>query len=245
MARTKAAAVLLHGFTHTGRSWDSVRQVLPTDLRVMAPDIRGHGAAGEIEPVTLSAVLSDLVKIVPPRSVLVGYSMGGRLALHAALFPELAERFERLVLIGASPGLEQAGERAERRAADEALAEELQATGIDEFALGWEANPVLSGRPPDVLARVREDRRRSTPAGLARALRGLGTGVLPSLWSRLGELALPVTLIVGERDAKFREISERMARRISQPRLLVAGGVGHAVHLEAPVLVAQVIGGGR
>ncbi len=243
MARTEAAAVLLHGFTHTGASWGPVRSVLPPQLAVRAPDIRGHGASGELEPVTLDAVLADLKALVSPASVLAGYSMGGRLALHAALAEGPTDRPEQLVLIGASPGLDDEAERATRRAADERLAAEIEGLTIGEFSARWEQSPVLCGQPPDVLAEVRADRLRSAPAGLARALRGLGTGALPSLWHRLEELRVPVTLVVGEHDRKFRRIAERMAERIQNPRLLVVQGAGHAVHLEAPVLVAQVIGG--
>jgi 2-succinyl-6-hydroxy-2,4-cyclohexadiene-1-carboxylate synthase len=170
---------------------------------------------------------------------LAGYSMGGRLALHAAV--ALPGRVRRLVLIGASPGLADPGERAERRAADEALAAEVEAMTIDEFAERWARTPVLAGQPPAVLAAVTAQRLENTPAGLAAALRGLGTGALPSLWDRLGELAIPVELVVGERDAKFRATAERMAAALPDARVHVVAGAGHAVHLEDPVAVAEII----
>ena len=141
--------------------------------------------------------------------MLGGYSMGGRIALHLALAEPA--RVRRLVLIGASPGLADPAERARRRVADEALAEEVQASTLEAFARRWAQTPVLAGLPDDVAAEVHADRLRSTTDGLAAALRGLGTGALPSLWGRLGELALPVALLVGERDAKFRAVAERMA----------------------------------
>jgi pimeloyl-ACP methyl ester carboxylesterase len=89
------------------------------------------------------------------------------------------------------------------------------------------------------------DRRRNTPAGLASALRGLGTAALPSVWERLGELSMPVTLIAGERDGKFRAIAEEMATAIPDAEVVVVGGAGHAVHLEAPAHVARIIAAGR
>ena len=104
---------------------------------------------------------------------------------------------------------------------------------------------MLSGQPADVAVRVDADRLRNTPAGLARALRGLGTGALPSLWDRLGELAMPVTLVVGERDVKFRSIAGQMASGIAGAEVVVVAGAGHAVHLEAPERVAQIIAGGE
>jgi 2-succinyl-6-hydroxy-2,4-cyclohexadiene-1-carboxylate synthase len=230
----------LHGFTHTGASWDPVRAALGERYRAVAPDIRGHGAAAEALPVTLEAVIADIASAAPVEPfTLVGYSMGGRIALHVAL--ALPERVDRLVLTGASPGLADPGERAERRAADEALADEIEGMGIDAFAARWAQTPVLAGQPPDVGALVDADRRRNTPAGLARALRGLGTGALPSLWDRLAEVPMSVTLVVGERDAKFTAIAAEMAARLPQADVVTVPGAGHAVHLEAPEAVAGLI----
>jgi 2-succinyl-6-hydroxy-2,4-cyclohexadiene-1-carboxylate synthase len=235
------ALVLLHGFTHTGASWDPVVAALGERYRALAPDIRGHGSLSERRPVSLEAVIDDLGALAPARFTLAGYSMGGRIALHAAL--ALAPRVGRLVLIGASPGLEDADERTERRRADDAMAEEIERSNIEEFATRWSTTPLLAGVSGDVAAAARADRLRNTPAGLASALRGLGTGALPSLWDRLGEMTMPVTLIVGERDRKFRGIAGRMAGRIggAGAEVVVVPGVGHAVHLEAPETVAAVI----
>src|SRR6185503_14272 len=128
-----------------------------------------------------------------------GYSMGGRIALHTALTlgPEIVTR---LVLVGASPGLADPAERAARRAADDALAARIETLDIEAFAREWGAQPLFAGQPERVAAAAHADRLRNTPAGLAGALRGLGTGVMQPLWDRLPELSIPVTLIVGARD---------------------------------------------
>ena len=233
--------VLLHGFTHTGASWDPVVAALAESYRAIAPDIRGHGSAAAREPVALDAVLEDVSAVAPARFTLVGYSMGGRIALHAAVAPALGPRIDRVVLVGASPGIADPGERAARRAADERLADEVEHMTIEEFAVRWAQTPVLAGQPPAVAAAVDADRRRNQPAGLARALRGLGTGALPSLWERLGELGAPVTLVVGERDEKFRAIAAEMARGLPDASVVAVAGAGHAVHLEAPARVAELI----
>jgi 2-succinyl-6-hydroxy-2,4-cyclohexadiene-1-carboxylate synthase len=191
--------------------------------------------------VTLEAVIEDVAALAPETFELAGYSMGGRIALHVAL--ALPDRVRRLILIGASPGIEDAGERARRRAADEQLAEEVQGSTIEAFAQRWAKTPVLAGLPPKVAATVHRDRLRSTPAGLAAALRGLGTGALPSLWGRLGELRIPIRLLVGERDEKFRRIAAEMASRIAGPEVIVVPRAGHAVHLEAPEQTAAAIAG--
>ena len=229
--------VLLHGFTHTGASWEPVEAAL--GFEAIAPDIRGHGSASAVEPVTLEAVVGDVSALAPGRFALVGYSMGGRIALHVGL--ALKDRVERLVLVGASPGIADAVERDARRASDERLAGEIERLSVEEFATRWAETPVLAGQPASVRARVAEDRLRNTPAGLARALRGLGTGALPPLWDRLGELTMPVALVVGERDEKFSAIAFRMAGAMADTSVVVVAGAGHAVHLEAPAVVAEAI----
>jgi 2-succinyl-6-hydroxy-2,4-cyclohexadiene-1-carboxylate synthase len=233
--------VLLHGFTQTGASWAGVAAELAERYRPLAPDLRGHGSASDAVPVALDAVLGDIAALGAPVFTLVGYSMGGRIALHAAL--AMPERIAGLVLIGASPGIADARERAARRAADEHLALEIERGSIERFAHRWAQMPVLSGQPPAAAAAAHADRLRSTPTGLARALRGLGTGALPSLWERLGELAMPVTLIVGERDAKFTDLAERMSAAIDGAQVAIVPGAGHAVHLERPGKVAPIIAG--
>src|SRR5690606_20543359 len=140
------------------------------------PDLRGHGAASDVRPVDYPGIRADLLALAPARFTLAGYSMGGRIALRLALDPEAAGRVDRLVLVGASPGLRTAGERAARRAADEALAGEIERDGIEPFARRWAAQPLFADQPPHVRERAHAERLRSTPAGLAAALRGVGTG---------------------------------------------------------------------
>lgn len=233
------AVVFLHGFTHTGASWDSVVAALGERYRGMAPDIRGHGSSSPVQPVTLEAVIADLAALEPERFTLVGYSMGGRIALHAAL--ALPDRVRELVLIGASPGIADPRERAARRRADDRLAGEIERSTLEGFARRWAETPVLAGQAPGVTAAAHADRLRNTTSGLARALRGLGTGALAPVWDRLGELGVPVTLIVGERDQKFRGIAEEMTVDMSGAEIVVVPGAGHAVHLEVPDAVARII----
>jgi 2-succinyl-6-hydroxy-2,4-cyclohexadiene-1-carboxylate synthase len=237
--------LLLHGFTHTGASWDPVVAALGERYRVLTPDIRGHGAASDAEPVTLEAVLGDLTALLGDRPfTLVGYSMGGRIALHLAL--AMPGSVERLVLVGGSPGLADPDERSRRRLEDEQLAGEFDELEIEELALRWAmGTPVLAGQPPHIADAAHEDRLRNSSHGLARALRGLGTGALPSVWDRLAEVSAPVTLVVGERDAKFRGVAAEMAPLFGGPvDVVVVADAGHAAHLEAPAAVAAAIKGG-
>jgi 2-succinyl-6-hydroxy-2,4-cyclohexadiene-1-carboxylate synthase len=225
-----ADLLLLHGFTQTGASWAGVRRALPGRYRAVAPDL----GAGPWE-----AELDRLEALLTAASVLAGYSMGGRLALALAL--RRPERVRRLVLVSASPGLADDAERAARRAADAALADRIEAIGTEAFAREWAAQPLFAGQPEAVNALAHEDRLRRSAAEHAAQLRGLGTGVMPPLWDRLGELPMPVALVVGERDAKFRAIAERMRSRLPRASLAVVPGAGHAAHLEVPEAVAGVI----
>ncbi len=233
--------VLLHGFTHTGASWAAVIDALGERYRPLAPDIRGHGSASACEPVDLEHVTADIAGRAPSSFTLVGYSMGGRIALHVALQLARTDRIDALVLIGASPGIASPEQRAERRASDERLAGELERATIAEFARSWARTPVLADQPAEVAAAVNADRLRSTPAGLARALRGLGTGALAPLWDRLPELTMPATLIAGERDRKFSAIASEMASEMPAATVLIVPGAGHAVHLEKPAEIAGAI----
>jgi 2-succinyl-6-hydroxy-2,4-cyclohexadiene-1-carboxylate synthase len=231
--------VLLHGFTQTGRSWQAIRHALAGRYRSAAPDLPGHGDFAARRPASFPACDAYLRAIADGAFTLCGYSMGGRIALHAAL--ALGPRVRRLVLVGASPGIADAGERAARAAEDAALADRIEAIGIEAFVREWSAQPLFAGIPRGVAELIDADRRRNTAAGLAAALRGLGTGVMPPVWDRLPELAIPVSLVVGERDEKYRAIAARMAERLPDARVHEVGGAGHVAHLEAPDAVVEVL----
>ncbi len=207
-----------------------MRRALAGRYRALAPDL----GAGPWE-----AELGRLEALAPAQCVLAGYSMGGRLALALAL--RRPERVRALVLVSASPGLAGPEDRAARRAADERLAARIEAIGVEAFAREWAAQPLFEGQPEAVAALAHEDRLRRSAADHAAQLRGLGTGVMPPLWARLGELAMPVTLVVGARDARFRAVAERMAERLADAAIVVVPGAGHAVALEAPAAVAEAI----
>lgn len=238
-----ATIVLLHGFTQTGRSWDPVVAAIAERYRALAPDLRGHGEAAARAPVGFGEIAADVLALAPPRFALAGYSMGGRIALDLALRDGGAaqERIERLTLIGASPGLRSEGERAARRAADAALATRIVEGGVEAFARDWAAQPLFADQPPAVAAAAHAERLRNSAEGLAASLHGVGTGAMAPLWERLGELRIPVTLIVGERDGKFRALAERMAALIPDATLHVVAGAGHAVQLERPDAVAALL----
>jgi 2-succinyl-6-hydroxy-2,4-cyclohexadiene-1-carboxylate synthase len=232
--------VLLHGFAGTGRAWDPVAQRLDRErYTALAPDLRGHGAARDARPVSFAACVEDVLGAAPARFVLCGYSMGGRIAQHVAL--AAPERVERLVLVATTPGIPDEAERAARRADDERLAAFADGATIEEFADRWAAQPLFAGTPPAAARIWREDMLRNDPRGLAAVLCGMGTGAMDSLWGRLGELTMPVTVLAGAEDPKFVALAERMVAALPNAELVVVPGAGHGLPREAPEAVSAAI----
>jgi 2-succinyl-6-hydroxy-2,4-cyclohexadiene-1-carboxylate synthase len=235
--------VLLHGFSGTHRAWDGVVAGLDHERYLpLALDLPGHGAAADAErPITFPGCVAHVLAAGPERFVLCGYSQGGRIALQVAL--AAPERVRGLVLVSTSAGIEDAAERAERRRSDRRLADELERggwAGFDSFIERWRAQPLFAGEPGNASGLAREDQRRNRPDALAAALRGIGTGEMESLWGRLAELTMPVTVLVGARDEKFQALGRRMAELMPRAQLVVASG-GHGLPLENPAAVVQAI----
>ncbi|HEY4375634.1 MAG TPA: alpha/beta fold hydrolase, partial [Acidimicrobiales bacterium] len=222
--------VLVHGFTQTGRAWGAVGDALATDHEVVFVDAPGHGhsAAVEADLATGAQLLAD----VGGEATYLGYSMGGRLALCLALAHP--EHVEALVLVGATGGIDDPAERATRRAADEVLAQSLEADGVDPFLEQWLAQPLFADLTPE-MAQL-EARRTNTVAGLASSLRLAGTGTMvPPLWDRLHEIEAPALVVAGEHDVKFQALGQRLSEAIGDnASLAIVPEAGHACHLERP-----------
>lgn len=227
---------LLHGFTQTGRSWAPLLPALVGRFAVATPDLPGHGTRPEVPAGLWEA--AGLLGAEGGAGAWLGYSMGGRVALHVALArPEVVER---LVLVSATAGIEDDAERAERREADEALARSLEADGLDAFLERWLAQPFFAGLPAG--AAGLGARRENTVAGLAASLRRLGTGAQEPLWDRLRELDVPVLLVAGERDEKYLELCLHLGAWIGpSASLAMVPGAGHACHLERPEVFLELV----
>lgn len=234
--------LLLHGFTQTGRSWDGVIERLPPErYRALAPDLAGHGTAGSRRPTTIAACVQDLLALAPPRFVLAGYSMGGRIAL--ALAVAAPQRVTRLVLISTTAGIGDRAERRRRRETDERLAARLERDGLDAFARRWAQQPLFADQPQAVRALAHADRMRNDAAGLAASLRGMGVGAMEPLWDRLDELAMPAAVLAGARDERYVAIAQRLVAALPDARLRIVPDAGHALALEEPGAVAQAVAG--
>jgi 2-succinyl-6-hydroxy-2,4-cyclohexadiene-1-carboxylate synthase len=230
--------VLLHGFTQSSRSWQPLEAVLGTGHELVMPDLPGHGqsppATGDL------AEAAALVAESCGAGSYVGYSFGGRVALHLALArPELVER---LVLVGTTAGIEDLYEREERKQADDDLADRLEGVG-DEGVAGflddWLAGPLfahLTQEQADL-----ESRLVNSASGLASALRRLGTGTQLPVWEEVGTLEMPVLVVAGQDDAKFVDAGQRLASAIGPNAVFViAPNCGHAVPFEQPAAFATM-----
>ncbi|MHB1192882.1 MAG: 2-succinyl-6-hydroxy-2,4-cyclohexadiene-1-carboxylate synthase [Longimicrobiales bacterium] len=235
------STLLLHGFTGSSHTWGPA--VLDGLASAVGPpvlvDLPGHGRhAGDAAPwrFTFEAVEAEIGALSRGGPVdLVGYSMGGRFALAYAV--RNPERVRRLVLESSSPGLETQEERSERKTSDEALARFIEKEGIEAFVERWEAMELFESQgalPADARATHRARRLLNHPRSLAAALRGLGTGTLPSYWGSLPGLRVPVLVLVGALDRKFSAIGARMVESLPDARLVQIADAGHAIHLERP-----------
>jgi len=245
---TAPLLLMLHGFMGCGEDWREVIGYLPPQRRYLLVDLPGHGDSALQEVPAergMAAVSSALVTLLDglrvPRCDILGYSMGGRLGLYLAV--NHPDRVRRLALESASPGLAEEVERRARREHDEHLARKLETEPLERFVRDWYRQPLFAslGRDPGRLEGLVKRRFNNDPRGLALSLRGIGTGRQPSLWSELGQLTMPVLLIVGEEDRKFQVVAEKMMAGIERAELFVAGRAGHNVHLETPEAFSRCV----
>ncbi len=235
--------VLLHGFTGSAAAWGSHQnRFAEAGLRVIALDLLGHGLSAAPEdphryqfPQCCRDILAVLEQMGVARgeATLLGYSMGGRIALYTAF----SGFFQSLILESASPGLEGEREREERCQADEVLADRIEREGIQNFVSYWEELPLFATQRQlsvDQQALVQKQRLHNSAAGLANSLRGAGAGVQPALQQHLPALRLPVLLIAGALDGKYSTIARDMGCRLPDAQVEVVADAGHTVHLEQP-----------
>lgn len=241
--------VLLHGFTGSAMSWGPLAEMLAARFTVLAVDVVGHGASSKPETLDHYAIeraardaVTAMLAFGFRRSAWLGYSMGGRLALYVAA--TLPEAVERLVLIGASPGLADPDERVARRAADEALADRIEAEGVPAFVDHWESQPLFESQqrlPVGMRLAIRRGRLANDAHGLANSLRGMGTGAQPSLHDQLSDITTPSLLLTGALDAKFAAIADEMALSMPEARAVRVPGAGHAAHIEKAAYCVRTI----
>jgi 2-succinyl-6-hydroxy-2,4-cyclohexadiene-1-carboxylate synthase len=228
----------VHGFMGAAADWRPVVEGIGEQAFCLSVDLPGHGASLDRPAYVYSmegatqALADVLDEAGIHRCSLVGYSMGGRVALYFALFHP--GRVRRLVLESASPGLRTEQKRAERRCVDDRRAEDIE-HDLGAFLDDWYRQPLFASLARHGLVEeMVRTRRANDPHELARALRGLGPGKQPSLWNRLRDLNVPTLVLTGALDDKYRRITEQTARHIPDSRRVVVPDAGHNVHAERP-----------
>ena len=228
--------VLVHGFTQNADCWGPIVTDLATDFTVVCVDAPGHGRSFHDRADLLEA--GRLIGEVGGKAHYVGYSMGGRMALHLAT--QLPNLVESLTLVGVTAGLDREDERADRRQADEALAQRIEAIGLPAFLDWWLALPLFDGVSPEQACLPA--RLRNRPDGLQASLRACGTGTQQPLWSTLGDQRFPVQIVVGEHDTKFASLGQRLVDSFGDnAKLDTIAGAGHAAHLQDPAAFTAIL----
>lgn len=241
--------LLLHGFTGDSGTWVPFIPLWKRNYKVITVDLIGHGKTDspkEIEKYTMQESVTHLKAIIDHLQLapvhLLGYSMGGRLALaYCVNYPETVKK---LILESSSPGLRTEIERKQRRIQDEKLGDSILEQGIINFVNKWEEIPLFESQEKLSEASkqaIRKQRLANNPVGLANSLRGMGTGAQNSYWSSLPHLSMETLLITGNFDQKFYQIAEEMADCNKKIKHLCIKDAGHAIHVEKPEIFGTIV----
>jgi 2-succinyl-6-hydroxy-2,4-cyclohexadiene-1-carboxylate synthase len=217
------------GFMQRGEAWRAVAELLPERYPSTLLDHRAHTFEGRLAEIVAGG----------NGAVLAGYSLGGRLALHAAL--REPDGFSALVLVGTSAGMEDAGARAARRRDDERLAGWMESRPIEDVVSVWERQPLFADQSDALVEEQRAGRLSHQPRELAELLRTAGQGALPPVWADLRSLAHPLLALAGARDERYVAAARRMADTAPLGRATVVEGAGHAAQLQRPQAVARLV----
>lgn len=243
--------LFLHGFMGNRCEFQQAIATLSKQFHCVAIDLLGHGQTIAIDPSTdhdhyytiqssANLVIKYLDLLRVNRCFLVGYSMGGRLALYLTIhFPQY---FDRVVLESTSAGLSSALARRDRLAKDRQLATKLETGDLRSFLENWYQQPIFANlRSHSHFAQMLEQRFNNSPAQLAKALRNLSTGMQPSLWENLSKNEIPLLLMAGALDPKFVQINQQMQQLCKYSQLKVIPSCGHNIHFENPDLFIEKI----
>ena len=238
--------LLLHGFTGSRKNWLFLApKLVDLGYTVVIPDILGHGESDmpdDVETYRMERVSADILSHFSHPITVLGYSMGGRLALYMAV--NHPDKVDRLILESSSPGLADPTARQARIESDNALADWILENGMKAFVNRWESVPLFASQkrlPEERQMGLRVQRLGNRPIGLANSLRGMGTGQQPSLWHDLDQLDIPILLLAGDLDQKFVTIGKQMLTTLPNATMKIVANTGHTIHFEKPNLYRQLI----
>lgn len=229
-------AVLVHGFTQTHETWVDVIDSLKQNFEVIAVDAPNHGDSCDISLNLESG--AKAIGEVGGNATYIGYSLGGRFCLTLALAePQLVSR---LVLISTTAGIEDKELRSERIRNDEELARRIEQIGVNQFIDEWLNQSLFAGLNNET--NQRGVRLKNTAIGLSSSLRLCGAGRQQPTWSRLKELTMPILVIAGANDEKYRRLAERLVSEIGDNATLkIVENSGHTPHLEQPEIFQDLL----
>ncbi|XP_026381047.1 protein PHYLLO, chloroplastic-like isoform X1 [Papaver somniferum] len=256
--------VFLHGFLGTSGDWISIMKPFSSTARCISIDLPGHGGSkvhnhgnnkanqdSLISTEVISNLLSKLIhKLTNTRVVIIGYSMGARIALQMAL--RCNNQINGAVIISGSPGIKDDERRRSRRAQDDAKARFLTEHGLQFFLETWYTGALWKSLRdhPNFKQIISSRMQHDDVHSLATSLSDLSTGRQPSLWEELKHCKKPLLFVVGEKDKKFKKIAQEMCHEISlipdnnskeTPQMVEVPDCGHAVHLENPLPLISAI----
>lgn len=233
----KPVIIFLHGFLGSSADWDFAVEHFQFDYQCLCVDLPGHGQTRLADPkhysipITARLLIDLLDQLQIKKANLLGYSMGGRVALYLAV--HYPSNFEKIILESASPGLEDVTERKKRQEQDEQLAHVLEKKNLKQFLREWYHRPLFKNLLEQAdFEKIFQRRLKNNPIELAKSLRYMGVGNQDSLWPRLPEIHLPVLLLAGEMDQKFCDIAQRMQKMNPGFTLAIIEDSGHTIHFE-------------
>ncbi len=224
--------LFIPGFMQRGDAWRPVAELLPERYPSALLDHREHSFEGR---------LREIADAAEEGAVLVGYSLGGRLALRAVLRDP--GRYAGLVTVGATAGIDDPALRSSRAEADDRLAAWMEAAPIEDVVSIWERQPLFADQSEGLIEEQRPGRMSHDPGELALLLRTAGQGVLEPVWHQLLTLEVPVLAIAGARDEGYVAAARRIADMAPRGRAAIVEDAGHAAHLQRPQRVAELIEG--
>ena len=242
--RSQPVVLFFHGFLGSCEDFDAIVPQLSDQFCCLRVDLPGHGQTQvSEESYTMANTAALIVHLLDRLNIvqcyLMGYSMGGRLALYLAL--QFPDRFPKAVLESASPGLRTEAERLARKQHDAKLADRLEAD-FPEFLVDWYEQPLFrSFQQHPNFEQLIQRRLKNRPSALAKSLRHLGTGAQSSLWNRLKIHQNPLLLLVGECDRKFISINQEMVNACKAAQLKIIPSTGHNIHVEDPQIFADCV----
>jgi 2-succinyl-6-hydroxy-2,4-cyclohexadiene-1-carboxylate synthase len=220
--------LFIPGFMQRGDAWRPVAELLPERYPSTMLDHSEHSFEGRLREIEQSGA-----------DVLVGYSLGGRLALRAAL--RSPQSYGAVVLVGSTAGIDEGPLRVARAEADEKLASWMEAMPIEDIVGLWERQPLFADQPDALVESQRPGRLSHDPRSLALLLRTAGQGALEPVWHELRALELPLLAISGARDDGYTRAAKRIASTAPNGRLAIVENAGHAPQLQRPDEVARLI----